>query len=467
MRRCIQTIVLILATVTVTAYGDELYTLVSPNAQWIGLFGSSVSGVGDINNDGKADVIVGAHQENTGSGFDGRAYVFSGATGGVLHSLTSQNPEFTGSFGWSVSDAGDVNNDGRNDIIVGARNESGGVSDAGRAYVFSGNGGGWLYTMISGNPETDGSFGWSVSGAGDVNDDNFDDVIVGAPYEKTNVHTADGRAYVFSGNGGGPLFTLANPSPTAYGHFGWSVSGAGDVNNDGKDDVIVGAPGNSPGMSPDHAGRAYIYSGDTGGLLRTLMSPNEEYEGLFGSSVSDIGDMNNDGYGDVIVGAHYEDGGAQHAGRAYVFNGFDGACLYTLLSPNPDINGSFGYSVSAAEDINSDGYIDVVVGAPIEDGGASQAGRAYVFSCNGGVCLETFISPNPETDGYFGNSVSGAGNVNANAYADIIVGAQTEDGGADDAGRAYVLAGGPLRIELSSGLVSGNLYLTWTACPRQ
>jgi len=185
----------------------------------------------------------------------------------------------------------------------------------------------------------------------------------------------------------GPVLTL-----------GYSVSGAGDVNGDGYDDVVVGAWREDPGSSPSGAGRAYVFDGQRGTPLYVLVSPNEEEDGWFGSSVSDAGDVNGDGYGDVVVGAHEEDPGSSPsgAGRAYVFDGQTGMPIHTLFSNNEEGGGTFGYSVSGAGEVDGDGYDDVVVGTAWEDPGSSpnNAGRAYVFSwlhlssCLAGSALE-------------------------------------------------------------------------------
>jgi hypothetical protein len=231
-----------------------LYTLISPG-DTTGYFGNWVSGVGDVDNDGYDDVIVGAWYEDGGSVDDGRAYVFSGQTGAVLHALVSPNEQAAGHFGTHVSGAGDVDLDGIPDVVVGAPFEKVGADvEAGRAYIFSGATGALLYPLISPNVETGGWYG-VVSGAGDVDRDGYADVIAGATYE------ADGasRAYVYSGQTGALVCTLESPNEQYMGHFGIAVSGAGDVNSDGCDDVIVGASGEDPGGSPTGAGRAYVF----------------------------------------------------------------------------------------------------------------------------------------------------------------------------------------------------------------
>jgi hypothetical protein len=435
-----------------------LYEFGSPNEEPEGWFGYSVSGAGDANDDGYDDVVVGACLENADSTDAGRVYVFSGETGALLQALTSPFAHFAGYFGYSVSGAGDVNNDGFDDVVVGAHGEDPGAgpSLAGMAYLFSGETGAPIDTLISPYPVGNGYFGYSVSGAGDANDDGHADVVVGAYGEAGH----GGRAYVFSGASGSVLWTLASPQEEPGGNFGFSVSGAGDVNNDGYDDVVVGAGAEDPGTSPSAAGRAYVFDGQTGTVLDTLISPNEEATGLFGKSVSSAGDVDNDGYDDTIVGAYREDvGGVVDAGRAYVFSGQSGAVLYTLTSPYPGTEAFFGWEVAKAGDVDADGYDDVIVGVSRE----MMSGRAYVFSGQTGGVLHGLVSPNDESGGGFGFSVSAAGCVTCDGRAALVVGAPGEGPGAspDEAGRAYVFIPG---LNLWGWLAAGGLGLQWTPC---
>ncbi len=438
--------------------GQVIHSLVSPNQERGGSFGGSVSGIGDVNNDGCSDVIVGARHEDVSSYYSaGRAYILSGATGTVLHELISPHAEEGAYFGWSVSGAGDVDNDGFPDVIVGTPSEDPGSSPdhAGRAYVFSGAYGAPIRTLSSPYEEVDGYFGYSVSGAGDVNNDGYADVVVGARSEDTGITNA-GKAYVFDGATGDTLCVLISPNAETDGNFGFSVSGAGDVDGDDRDDIMVGALSENPGASPYNAGRAYIFNGTTGEVIHVLISPGEDYWGQFGYSVSDAGDINNDGYDDVIVGAEGE-------ARAYVFNGLTGEVLHTLVSPNWQPSCRFGCSVSSVQDVNMDGCRDLVVGAYQLDSGTSpnDAGRAFVFSGATGAPLSYAVSPNEKENGWFGYSVSGAGDANADGYDDVIIGAIVEDADSLAAGRAYLFS--PL-MSLSGVLSDDELQLQWSTC---
>ncbi|MBN1425457.1 FG-GAP repeat protein [Candidatus Fermentibacteria bacterium] len=419
--------------------GDPFFTFHSAGPETWGNFGRSVDALPDANGDGYDDFIVGAWRED-GAGISdaGRVYVFDGDLDAPDYTLVSPNPEVSGRFAWSAGLAGDVNNDGAPDIIVGAYIEDGGATNSGRAYVFDAQTGTLLWTFVSPNPEVTGRFGDSVSGAGDVDDDGYDDVIIGAGSEDGGTFDA-GRAYVFSGQTGGLIYTFVSPNANITGFFGVAVDGVGDVDNDGYDDVIVGTQELVSGLQS--AGRAYVFSGQTGALLHTLVSPSPEEWGFFGSDVLGIDDMNSDGRPDIIVSAAGEDGGATDAGRVYAFSGIDGSLLRIYMSPNSEEGGAFGVSIARVPDSNSDGCPELLVGASYEDGGATDAGRVYLLSGSDGSLLQTFVSPNAKEGGEFGVAVSAIGDLNGDGVSDALVGGFWEDGGATESGTAYLFSG--------------------------
>jgi hypothetical protein len=439
------------ATCASHAYTFDVVTLKSPNEHQFGAFGQSVSGAGDFNRDGFADVIVGAGGDGRSPNHTGRAYVFSGRDHTLLVELESPNPQAGGFFGLAVANAGDVNRDGFPDLAVGAPREYGYV---GAVYVFSGDGGTLLQEIVAPHAYPAGLFGERVAGAGDINQDGFADLVVsaregpGGPYQ-------GGRAYLFSGRDGGLLLELVSPHEEIWGEFGTSgVSAAGDVDLDGFADVIVGAGREDPGTCDGCGGRAYIFSGRNGSVIFELASPNEGYSsgGGFGGSVAGLGDVNGDGFADVIVGASGEDPGLspEDAGRAHVFSGQDGSPIFEFASPSEDYlqGGGFGGSVAGAGDIDQDGFVDVIVGAPGERADARQghyrAGRAYVFSGEDWTLLVKLVSPNEQRLGVFGWAVSGVGDTNKDGCDDVVVGAAGEDPGPSpmDAGRAYLALSG-------------------------
>ena len=227
-------------------------------------------------------------------------------------------------FGCSVSTAGDVNGDGFSDVIVGAYGYDNDQTDEGRAFVFYGSASG-LSTVPSWSAEGNNyaaCYGKSVSTAGDVNSDGFSDIIVGA-YDYTHGQLYEGAAFVYNGSASGlsiiPDWSVEGNMGGA--HFGYSVSTAGDVNGDGFSDIIFGAYGYNNGQS--YEGAAFVFHGSASGLPGV---PNWSAEGdkefaEFGNSVSTAGDVNGDGFSDVIVGSHWYDNGQAWVGAAFVFHG--------------------------------------------------------------------------------------------------------------------------------------------------
>jgi N-acetylneuraminic acid mutarotase len=389
-------------------------------------FGYSVSTAGDVNGDGYADVIVGApgYLSNTG-----RAYIYYGGPSmNNIADVILTGEAADNYFGHSVSTAGDVNGDGYADVIVGADYYN---AHTGRAYIFYGGSSmDNVADVILTGEETNNHFGCSVSTAGDVNGDGYADVIVGA-YQ---YYSGTGRAYIYYGSVS--MDNIADVIMTgealkgealegaSVDIFGWSVSTAGDVNGDGYSDVIVGAYGYSL-----YTGRAYIYYGGSSmDNVADVILTGEGRGDDFGYSVSTAGDVNGDGYADVIVGAeNYSSGN----GRAYIYYG--GAPMDNVANVIMTGEGRFGSSVSTAGDVNGDGYADVIVGA---DGFSSSTGRAYIYY--GGTSMDNtadVIMTGEAVNNAFGNFVSSSGDVNGDGYADVIIGAQ---GYLSSTGRAYV-----------------------------
>jgi hypothetical protein len=339
-------------------------------------------------------------------------------------------------FGYSMRGAGDVNKDGFGDLVVGARWDDNHGTNSGTVTVFNGKTNAVLWSF-NGDTQYD-HMGTSVSGAGDVDNDGWADFIGGADGDD-NHGTASGAARVWSGKTGAVLYNFDGDSPDDA--FGTTVSGAGDVNNDGFDDVMVGAPfDDNNGVS---SGMVRVYSGKTGAVLYTFNG--DAPDDFFGFSISQAGDVNADGFADMIVGAPYADPVGSTSGLAKVFSGKTGAVLYTFKGSAAGDN--MGYSVSSARDVNGDGYSDLIVGAPYADLFAPEAGVVKVYSGKTGTVLYTFTG-NSSTD-LFGVSVSGAGDVNSDGHDDVIVGAIWDDVNGINSGSAKVFSG-----------ANGNLMMT-------
>lgn len=280
--------------------------------------------------------------------------------------------------------------------------------------------------------------------AGDVNGDGRDDFLVGASMY-TNGQTNEGKAFIYYGKDTGVSTTPAwsYESNSTYAHLGFSGSAAGDVNNDGYDDIVLGADGDNT-----YSGKLYLFLGGPTGLALT---PNWTYAGTqlnqnLGQSISDAGDINGDGYDDIIAGAHYFDkvpGTITNSGRAMVFYGTS-----TGLSTSPvwtydgaACNDLVGFSVSTAGDVNKDGYSDVLVGAPTY--GASDEGAAYLFygSASGLPAAPSKTFSLASTSSYFGNPVSGGLDINSDGYQDVLIGASRFDGTYSNTGKIFAYYG--------------------------
>ena len=409
--------------------------------------GKSVSSAGDVNGDGYDDVIVGASNYNSG---DGSAYLFRGdefTVSSVSKILPAENAG--DKMGHSVSGCGDINGDGNDDFIVSATLNDQNGTTSGRAYIY--------FNSMTGNDVSDLSihganaadqFGFSVSDAGDVNGDGFDDIIVGA-----NIYnTFQGRAYIYYG--GNTMNNIADVTLTGSSIsdiFGYSVSAAGDVNGDGFDDVIVGANGYNGGT---YQGRAYIYFGSSSMNSTADVTMTGAAAGdYFGESVSGAGDFNNDGYADVIVGAKEYNAGTEQ-GRVYLYLGSSSMNNISDLTLTGDAAGvRFGNSVSDAGDVNGDGYDDIIVGSVFSNG---TRGEAYIFY-GGSTLNDDYdvhLTGGVSAGDYFGGSVSGAGDLNSDGFDDVIVGAFGYPAG-DGRGRAFVYYGGMTMNNTSDLTITG------------
>jgi len=344
-------------------------------------------------------------------------------------------------FGAAVASAGDVNGDGYADAVVGAPDYR---RNTGRAHLYLGSAAGLeatASTPMVGETE-DSAFSAAVAGAGDVDGDGYDDVIVGAQ----GYDDGTGRVYLFLGSATGlsdtPATTLTGPSTgSAFGH---AVSGAGDVNGDGYDDVIVGAGGSSGAL-----GRAMVYLGSATGLSTTAATTlgDDTVSVWFGGAVSAAGDVDGDGYDDVAVG-DISDG--EHV---WIDQGSAGGVVDTAETTLSGEGGNFGSSVAALGDTNGDGYDEIVVGAPSY---SSARGRAYVFYGGAGgldAASPTLLKGEGVSD-HFGAAVSGAGDVNGDGFPDVVVGAYACS---SFAGRAYVYPGSATGVHNIDGVAIGRV----------
>ncbi len=404
-------------------------------------FGISVASAGDVNSDGYDDIIVGADANDEAGSSAGKVYIFFG--GPAMDSspdmvILGRAGEF---FGVSVSGAGDVNNDGFDDVIVGAHFNSEVASRAGRAAVYFG--GSPMDTtadvIMYGENALD-YFGISVSQAGDVNHDGYDDAIVGAYKHDSPTLDDVGKVYIYFG--GESMDSIPDLTITGMNdgeRFGYSVSDAGNVNDDLYDDVVVGAYSYDEGLLIN-PGRAYVFLGgspmDTVADVVMSGGSNNEFAGW---SVSDAGDVNGDNYDDVIVGAYgYTYGDSMNAGKIYLYHG--GSPMDNTPDFVTDVGREqadyFGFSVCGAGDLDLDGYDDLVVGANGDDDNGEDAGKTHIFFGGTSISPEgDIILLGESAEDEFGQCVASAAGLNQDDSSEVIIGAWRWN---ESTGKVYV-----------------------------
>ena len=466
--------------------------------------GRVVNVAGDINDDGFADVLVGAPSDDTGA--NGAAFLINGASSFLatfnLSSLAGLNgARFNGESanadtGLSVSGIGDINGDNIPDLFIGDP-DSGSAGDT--SVIFGASNFTSPDTLDSGL--LDGSAGFSLDGvssnydigqslsAGDFNGDGFDEIFVGDP--KTEAFSPKpGSSYVIFGKtspfglsvdlsflSSSVGFELTGPSDED--RSGFSVSSAGDINGDGFEELLIGAPRDDPNGTS--SGSVSLVFGNnstntTVALSSLSASLGTQFRGAAagnetGLSVAGIGDFNGDGFDDIIIGADKAASGGTNRGQASVIFGRDTSSNSFGTSNTLDSNflngtngfgikglndnGYLGRSVSSAGDVNGDGFDDLIIGAP--GLGSSSPGNQNGYAVivfggrNVGSSGEFDLSTLNNTNGfrlaglnsfdYTGNSVSGGDDINGDGFDDVIIGAKGNDTGGNNAGTAFIVFG--------------------------
>lgn len=412
-----------------------LHTLVGT-----GRFGWAGEVLQDIDNppDGANELIITAPSAN-------HVWIYSGRDATVIYELQPPTGD-GGSFGNGAADAGDVDHDGVHDIIVGAPGGGFG-SNPGHAHVFSGADGSLIWRFEGEAAQS--QFGYAVADAGDVDQDGHDDLIVGAPF-LDGIASSSGRAYIFSGADG----TLIRQLDPSGGNelMGTAVAGAIDYDKDGIPDQIATAPGTGIGF-----GKAYVFSGADGSVILTATADSDATNfGVF--FVHDVGDVNNDTYNDFYVGDYGASGGR---GKAYVFSGnpADGGAAIHVFP------GGTGEGVGPARgplgDVNGDGTPDLVIGHYTSSIGANGAGRVLIRNGRTGAVLRTITSTTAGEQ--LGFDAAGIGDVNDDGLTDYLLTAAAQN-------RVYVIAGTDLSgcsasaaPTLVAGAIDANRYLAFSA----
>lgn len=343
-------------------------------------------------------------------------------------------------FGAALAGIGDVDGDGRADLAVGAPRASAGAQQAGLVRVHSGSDGRELWRVL-GTSAYEG-FGSALAGAGDVDLDGVPDFLVGAP----RGNPPSGSAFVLSGADGSVLWSW---SGLAGGdRYGDAVAGPGDADGDGWPDLAIGAPYDDVGGL--NAGRVELRSGRTGALL--LQLSGQPFD-LLGSALASPGDVDGDGRADLLVGAPLSDEKSFNAGKALLVSGRDGAVLLAVRGSG--IGDQLGQRLAGLGDVDGDGRPDLGIGAPGADHGALDSGSVRVHSGQTGLVL---LAVPGRAAGEMLAETCGPGDIDADGYADLLVGAPAASDRSAESGRVQLLSG---RTGASLALLHGRAPGEW------
>lgn len=380
---------------------------------------SVVVPAGDVDGDGLPDLLIADPLDDSAGTDAGMVQVLSGADMSVL--FTATGDQAGDLFGFSAATVGDLNFDGKHDIVVGAPGIPGSGA-TGYARLLSGADGSTIFTFVGTQP--DGQYGFAVGGSLTLMADNSPGVVIGASAEGTD-NSKNGAVYVYSGTNGSLLATLTGAD--VGDELGSSVAGDAALSlgstplmADNSPGVVVGA------TAGGNDGAGYVLLLRRSDLVASIRIDGDASADRFGGSVALLGDVNGDGLGDVAVGAD---------GYARILSGADGATLQSFATAATDTG--FGSSVSWVGDLSEDGIGDIAVSEPGADGNGIDAGRAHIFSGADGSVIHSVNGP---AGSGFSGAVAYAGDLDGDGLAEVAIGAPANDNGTEPAGTVYVLS---------------------------
>ncbi len=392
-------------------------------------FGSSIANIGDLNNDGVFDIAVGAINDDAGGENRGAIHVMlMNSNGSVSNTIEINNNTANGpvlndhdTFGYSIANIGNFNNIGLSDIAVGATGDDAGGTDRGAIHVMFMNSDGTVSNTIEINDLTangpvlnDGdSFGFSIANIGDLNGDGISDIAVGTPNDDAGGTDRGAIHVMFMNSDGSVSSTIEINNNTANGpvlndvdYFGSSIANIGDLNGDGISDIAVGAYNDDAGGLD--RGTIHVMLMNSDGSVSSTIEINDNTAngpvlinyGKFGSSIANIGDLNNDSTLDIAVGAYFDGTSGTAKGAIHVMlmnsNGSVSSTIKinnnTANGPVLDITDFFGSSIANIGDLNNDGVLDIAVGATADDAGGTDRGAIHVMLINSSTLLPTITN---------------------------------------------------------------------------